>query len=94
MTTYEAWEDPEDNSILLATPDDVADYRATKLLGPNAELRYRFEAATWEEANAIHALRMGWEPYRPIGAPAPCPECGATHYPEGSTQCWRRGASE
>jgi len=91
MTTYEAWEDPDDNSILLATPDEVADHRAKTLLGPNAELLYRFEAATWEEAKAIHALRMGWEPYRPMGTPAACPRCGATYYPDGSAECWRCG---
>jgi hypothetical protein len=94
MTIYEAWEDPDDNSILLATSGEVATHREKNLLGPAAELLYRFEAATWEEANAIHALRMGWEPYRAMGPPAPCPRCGAAYYPEGSAQCWRCGASE
>jgi hypothetical protein len=92
MTLYEAWQDPADNSVLLATPDEVAIHRGKNLLGPAAELLYRFDAATPEEAQAIHALRMGWEPYRPLGRPVPCPKCGATYYPDGSAQCWRCSA--
>jgi hypothetical protein len=91
MTTYEAWQDLDDNSILLATPEAVTDQRAKRLLGPNAELFYRLEAATREEAEAIHALRMGWTPYRPVGRPAPCARFGATYYPDGSAECRRCG---
>jgi hypothetical protein len=91
MATYEAWRDPADGSISLATPEQVAAERARGLLSAAAELLYRFDAATWEEAKAIHALRMGWEPYRPLGPPAPCPRCGAAYCPQGSAQCWRCG---
>lgn len=55
------------------------------------ELLWRIEAATSEEASAIHHLRLGWEPYKPIGEAAPCPKCGAMFYPEGSGECWRCG---
>src|SRR5688572_12171838 len=89
VTTYEGWRDPADGSVLLTTAEEAARERATGLLSADATLAWRFDAATWEEANAIHALRLGWEPYRPVGAPAPCPRCGATYYPEGSGQCWR-----
>jgi hypothetical protein len=94
MTIYEAWEDPADHSVLLATTDEVAAHRTKNLLNAGARLLYRFEAATWEEANAIHALRMGWDPYRPVGAATSCPRCGATYYAQGSGQCWRCGTSE
>jgi hypothetical protein len=91
MKTYEAWQDPEDDSILLATSEGVARDRAAGHLGPGAQLLYRFEAATHEEASAIHALRMGWAPYRPLGPATPCPACGALLYAEGSGECWRCG---
>jgi hypothetical protein len=89
MTLYQAWQDPSDNSITLLPAASVERMRQQGLLTPEAHLLYELEAATGEEANAIHSLRMGWEPYRPIGEPAPCPRCGATYYPWGSGQCWR-----
>jgi hypothetical protein len=91
VATYEAWRDPADGSVLLTTGEEARRQRAAGLLSAAAELAWRFEAATWEEANAIHSLRMGWEPYRPAGRPAPCPACGAMYYPEGSAQCWQCG---
>ena len=57
MTTYEAWEDPDDNSILLATPAEVADHRAKKLLRPNSELLYRFDAV--EKSYGPHDILKG-----------------------------------
>lgn len=53
------------------------------------EKLYSFEAATWEEAMAIYALRQGWSPYKPAGEATPCPACGATYYPKGSGECWQ-----
>lgn len=44
---------------------------------------------SFEEAQAIRNLRNGWEPTPTIGGPAPCPQCGATHCPDDSGQCWR-----
>ena len=85
MTVFEAWSDPSDESILLAS----VPLRSANILGPDAVLLYRFEAATVEEASSIHALRMGWDPYCPTGAAASCPVCGATYYPAGSGECWR-----
>jgi hypothetical protein len=65
--------------------------RSKGLLSDRATMLYSFEAATHEEAFAVHALRMGWQPYRPVGEAAPCPRCGALFYPEGSGECWRCG---
>jgi len=45
---------------------------------------YSIQAATYEEAMAIHHLRMGWNPYRPIGESSPCPKSGASYYPNVS----------
>lgn len=49
---------------------------------------YTICACNFEEASAIYYLRQGWAPYRPMGNSAPCPQCGALYYPEGSGQCW------
>jgi hypothetical protein len=64
-------------------------HRNQGLLGDAAEMLYAFDAATHEEAQAVHHLRMGWEPYKPVGDPANCLACGARYYPDGSGQCWR-----
>jgi len=90
MIVFEAWEDP-DGAISLQPAAQVLESQQRGRIAPNARLLYRFGAATWEEANALHYIRQGWAPYRPIGDPAPCPECGAAHYPAGSGQCWRCG---
>tara|TARA_R110002096_G_scaffold309403_4_gene503992 strand:+ start:18872 stop:19162 length:291 start_codon:yes stop_codon:yes gene_type:complete len=50
---------------------------------------YTIEAHSWEEAMAIYYIRQGWEPYKPVGEAAPCPECGFMFYPAGSGQCWQ-----
>jgi len=54
-------------------------------------LAFRVEVATWEEAQAIKHLRLGYEPYSPQGDATPCPSCKAFYYPEGSGKCWKCG---
>ena len=44
-------------------------------------------ADTPEEASAVHHIKMGWAPYKPMGEAAPCPQCGACFYPESSGVC-------
>jgi len=87
---YEAWEDPGDNSYALSKKS-ADDMRGKLGLGPEARLLYQIEADSFEEAAAIHTLRMGWSPYCPSGEAEPCPQCGANFYPEGSGECWRCG---
>lgn len=88
---YEAWaegDDPNWKSISLATREGIEEQRAKGLLAPNAKLRYRIEADTFEEALAIHHIKMGWSPFQPAGKAEPCPHsCGALFYPEGSGEC-------
>jgi hypothetical protein len=87
---YEAWR--EAGSILFGAVASIHEQRAKGLLGANSELLYAFDASTWEEASSIHHLRMGFEPYKPLGKAVPCFQCGALTYPEGSGQCWRCGS--
>jgi len=56
-------------------------------------LLYEFEAATWEEAMAVHHIRMGWRPYVPEGEAEVCPVHGGyvVFYPDGSGTCWKCG---
>jgi hypothetical protein len=87
--TYEAWE-TEDGGNAFITSDRVeAEHKstATRLISKLFEV----EAYTPEEASAIYNLRMGWGPYKPMGDPAPCPNCGSWFYPGGSGDCWRCG---
>jgi hypothetical protein len=83
---YTGWTDSE--SITLALPDQVRDMREKGLIEKDAKLIHIIEVATAEEASAIYNLRMGYDPYRPMGSPALCPKgCGSYYYPEGSGQC-------
>ena len=87
---YRAFRDSALGTCLLDETSEL-DQRKKGLLSQSAELLWEFEAATWEEASAIHHLRMGFEPYAPAGSWEPCPKCGAAYYPLGSGQCWRCG---
>jgi len=46
VATYEAWRDPADGSVLLTTADEADRQRAAGLLSGDAELAWRFQAAT------------------------------------------------
>jgi len=87
MRTYQAWKG--NNGVSLITPNHP---QKDFLCGEQALLLYEIEAATWEEAMAIHSLRQGNAPYRPEGTPERCPGCEALYYPLGSGQCWKCGA--
>ncbi len=93
IRTYEAWGEPDQDSVALVLADEVAGMRLKGLLSQEAKLLYRIDALTHEEALAIHHLRMGWEPYQPLGPASPCPQCGAQLYSKGSGQCWRCGTT-
>lgn len=85
---YEAW--LTDGGAALFPASQRETHAAHPAMGL-VRCLYAFEAATWEEACAIHHLRMGFEPYVPAGEAAPCPRCEAWYYPEGSGACWRCG---
>jgi hypothetical protein len=88
---YQCWSDPADSSLSLLQLQKVAEHRNQGMLSDQAVMLYEFAAATGEEAMAIHCLRQGWAPYMPMGKSAPCPQCGATYYPECYGDCWRCG---
>jgi hypothetical protein len=86
---FEAWR--TEDGVVLGTLSSIAEQRAKGLLSSSAQHLYSISACTWEEAQAIHHLRMGFEPYKPQGPASPCPKCNALLYPEGSAQCWQCG---
>lgn len=51
------------------------------------DLAYIIQAETFEEAVAVHYLRMGWSPYKPMGQPIECPNCKNYFY-LGSGECF------
>jgi hypothetical protein len=91
LRVYEVWQDDGGRETTFATVESLEDLRTKGLLSPNAQFLYRIEAHSQEEAMAIHHLRMGWEPYVPVGESQACPKCGAQFYPESSGQCWKCG---
>jgi len=86
---WECWESEIDGTLTLTTPENAKALNEWGGLGKAPILRYSIESATGEEAAAIHALRQGFEPYRPQGESAPCPKCEAVIYPDASGDCWR-----
>lgn len=87
---FEAWIETgaEAMEITLGTPEQIRLYRAQGLLADTAQLLHRIEADTPEEAKAVHHIKMGWEPYKPMGKAADCPRgCGAKYCSEGSGEC-------
>ena len=93
MRIYTAWGRSSDDAEVVAfAAGEEPPRSANGQVDPDRVVAlWRVEAATWEEAMAIRNLRCGYEPYRPQGAAAPCPQCGALHYPRGSGQCWNCG---
>jgi type IV secretory pathway TrbL component len=83
---YEAWDDA-DGGISLTTAAEAVRQRGTGAISASARFLHRIEADTFEEAAAVHAIKMGWGAYHPSGEPAPCPQCGRWYYPEGSGEC-------
>jgi hypothetical protein len=61
---YEAWHDSADNCVSFFLTGSV------QQLSESAELLHRIEADTPEEAHADHHIKMGWEPYVPMGKAA------------------------
>lgn len=86
---YEAWRDEGDSTVTtFAPPEAVEQERAAGEISDKAVLLHRVEADTFEEAMAVHHIKMGWEPFMPMGEAKECPKgCGAMFYPEGSGQC-------
>jgi hypothetical protein len=83
--TYEAWIDGSEQCVTLGDLGNLGWQRSNGLLKACVKLLHRFEADTPEEAQAVHHIKMGWEPYRPTGEPALCPNgCGAFYYPQSS----------
>ncbi len=57
-------------------------------LSSTAKLLFAFDADSLDEALAIRNLRLGWQPYKPVGKATECPNnCGAWYYPESSGEC-------
>ncbi len=84
--TWQAFE--TDGCVTLTTKDGAVQLKRTGQLVEDARLLYEFAAATGEEASTIHHERQGWEPYKPIGESALCPnKCGSYYYPLGSGDC-------
>src|SRR5687767_11923263 len=77
---WEVYEHPGGTQLTCTQADNVSELRAKGLLGREAKRLHRFAAATHELAMTKFHELMGWEPYKPIGSPAPCPNgCGATY---------------
>ena len=87
MSTWTVWASFDRSEIALVRGEGPPRF-ADGSRQPNSDtLLWRIEAATYEEAAAVHHLRMGWEPYKPPGEQAQCPRCTGTFFPEGSGEC-------
>lgn len=91
IRTYEVWVYTcEDGSwsYTLGTPEQIEEQQSKGILEPGAQLRFRIQAETYEEARAVENIKFGWSPYIPNGPAASCPNgCGGFFYPAGYAQC-------
>lgn len=87
MAIYEAWVDA--TGITLAPKPAIGGLITDGIISAPARCIYSFEAATAEEASAIHHIRQGWEPYSPSGEAEQCVVCESYYYPKGSGECWK-----
>jgi hypothetical protein len=88
---YEVWAEIEGGkqvSTTMAPTEGIQEQLDKGLLRRDAQLLFRIDADTPEEAHAVLNIKMGWGPYVPTGKPALCPKsCGALFYPESSGEC-------
>ncbi len=88
LRVFEAWADDAGGSITFAEADEIAVLQSRGLLAATARLIHRVHTETYEEAQAVHHVKMGWSPYKPLGLAADCPKGGgAQYYPAGSGEC-------
>lgn len=87
---FEAFED--ENGITFVGQAERENLKEKNLLDSSAKLLHVIVADTPEEAMAVHHIKMGWEPYKPMGDPQLCPNnCQSYFYPEGSGICPKCG---
>ncbi|WP_028886195.1 hypothetical protein [Teredinibacter turnerae] len=85
-TKYEAWED--EGGIIFSDVQQIQNLKDQNLFDGEMKLLHVVYADTPEEAMAVHHIKMGWEPFRPNGEAALCPNgCGSQFYPKDSGQC-------
>lgn len=86
LDVYEVWESGE-MGLLYRVREGVE--RPPEADG-DAVLKYRFLAATWEEACTLYNMRSGVGPYDP-GPASRCDRCSEFVYREGTGRCWNCG---
>lgn len=87
---YEAWQYEGEYAgvIAFAEAEGIRKEMEQGLIPKDAKLLHQVEASYWEEAQALHYLKLGWGKYKPEGEAKECPHsCGAMFYPEGSGEC-------
>ncbi len=83
---FEVWEYEGEISMILKGEREFLIKK--KVLHPKSDLIHIITASTHEEAMSIRNLRLGFEPYKPIGEAEPCPNgCGSYYFPMGSGEC-------
>jgi len=88
MKKFEAWQN--ETEIAFGPVEKIASEKRQGLISDTATLIHTVYADTWE-AMAVHHIKMGWEPYKPVGNAEFCPKCGSIYYPNGSGVCPKCG---
>jgi len=87
LKTYAYWENAEGTEgHFQEDQEDTLDPTDTD--GIPMWMIYILKAETFEEAMAVHNLRMGFSPYQPMGEPIKCPQCSHGYYYLGSGKCF------
>ncbi|MCB1088256.1 MAG: hypothetical protein KDM63_14500 [Verrucomicrobiae bacterium] len=88
LSHYVSLTSDQGSTITLMKADRVEEHLRLGILEKDYETLWDIFAASDEEASSIHAMRLGWRPYHPVGEPQLCPgNCGCHYYPLGSGEC-------
>jgi len=86
---YEAWE--HDLGVAFSDDKGIEELKNKGLLGSDPKLIHVILADTPEEATAVHYIKMGFDPYKPLGKLDQCIDCDSIYYPEDSNMCPKCG---
>ena len=94
LRRFSVWKSNEGggvDEIAMTTGGDIPRFANGTPVSDENTLLFTIDARTWDEAKAIMNLRLGWEPYRPLGEPQDCPRCSSKYWPESYGECWSWG---
>ena len=94
LKKYSVWSldrDDEGEDICLVEGEDIPRYANGTPQSDDNSLKFVIHACSLEEAMAVMHIRLGWEPWKPLGKSEECPSCNQMYWPDSFGICWNCG---